>query len=632
MRQGFVVAIALALTLTLAVAVVCAAAAQPPSIYVFPDTSFVYGFVSSPNTPVTVKLTKPGGVVSTANSTSLATPNAKGLYTYTAVLPNIIAIGDQVETTASNATTAMTVPNLTARAQRATSSVTGQAPPNVSLKVTLEQASGAYAQTVTSTPAGSYSASFAGHTMLAGDWGNVYYTPTLSVNTVTVLIYRVPGLWLYSGSNRVDGFAAAGGLPVTLTWGDETIHTTSSHNSFGYGRFSALFTTGSLRPGDQLVMTAGSEPSVSATVQPLTVAINRTTKTISGLGPGPNVPVTVEFNDPQNTYVQVVNTAASAPYAYSASFPAVTMSPGDWARASVADPNGNVTFAYGRVPLTYAYKGTGHVFGYATSAGAPLTVTLKTSAGQVKGVAYPISNYDVYAWGEFAADLRHPTTGAPATIAVGDIVETQVGNGAPFAITVQPLDGQIEVANNRVRGTTTPNATVRAVLFHWVGTGYDNGTERIVQADGSGNYSASFAGLVTAQAGDYALVYRPDGQGGVTYALAPSTQPTLAITAYPTFVAPNASANIAWSVANGVHTTSTSVFWDIMSHAVDYAYPHETAVQSGGPGAYSTTLTSLPAGRVYFRVRAVVDGQELWSAEQAIQVGRNTYLPLVTRQ
>lgn len=632
MRQGFVIALLIALIVTLGVIVVCAAAGPPPSLYVFPDTGFVYGFVPAPNAPVTVKLTKPGGVVSLVNSTSLPTPNAGGLYTYTAALSDIIQIGDQVEATFSNTTTAMTVPNLTARARRATSSVTGRAPANVPLRVTLEQADGTYVQTVNSDASGNYGAGFAGHTMLAGDWGNVYYTPTLSLNTVTVLIYRVPGLWLYSGSNRVDGFAPAGGLPVAVTWGDETITTTSSHNSFGYGRFSALLTTGSLQAGDQLTMTAGSEPPVSATVQPLTVNINRTTRTISGTGPRPYVPVTVEFNDSQNTYVQVVATGAAAPYSYAATFPSVAMSPGDWARAAVADQNGNITFAYGRVPLTHAYKGAGHVFGYATSAGAPLTVTLKSSSGQVKGIAYPVSNNDVYAWGEFVADLRHPVTGAPAVIATGDVVETQVGSGVLFPMTVSSLDGQVDVANNRVWGTAAFNATVRAVLYHWTGSGYDNGTERIVQADGSGNYSAGFVGLATAQAGDYALVYQPDGQGGVTYILAPSTHPSLTVTDFPSYVNPNTAATVGWSIADGIHVTATSVFWDSSSHALDYAYPNETVVQSGGAGSYRASLNGLPAGKVHFRVRAVVDGRELWSAEQSIQVGRMAYLPLVIRR
>lgn len=606
------------------------AAGQPPSIYAYLGTGYVYGFASAGNVPVTITLANAGGIKAQVTVTSSTNISLTGLYA--ATLPAVIQSGDWLTVTAQDVSTGMTVASLTARANRTAGTVTGQAPPDSPLEVTLEQPGVTYRQFVTSTTGGSFSASFAGQTsIVAGDWGSVTYTPTVMTNTVSVQLYRVPLLRFYLGSDRVDGYTVAGDLPITLTRSGEAITLTSSHDSFSYGQFVAYFAGGAVRIGDRVTMTAGSELPIPATVQALTVNMDSAANSLHGDGPGPNVPVWVEFNQPQATYTRIVTTSNATPYTFTAVFTA-SMSPGDWGRASVSDPNGNLTYAYTRLPIVYAYKGNRHVFGYAASGGLPVTVTLKNSSGITQAMAFLVSSSDVYAWGYFAADLRDSITNAPIVMQSGDVVETKVGPTSHLTMTVRSLDGQVDPVANAVKGNTLPNSNVRAVLYHWIGSGYDNGTEQVGQADATGNYTVSFASLVAAQLGDYALVYRPDGQSGVTYALAPSTHPSLAVTGFPAHVDPNATIPVTWTIAGGVHTTYANVHWDTVSRAASYSYNHSTPVQIGGPGTYVETLPGVQLGRVYFRARAFVDGQELWSGvEQAIEVGWSMYLPIVVR-
>jgi hypothetical protein len=172
---------------------------------------------------------------------------------------------------------------------------------------------------------------------------------------------------------------------------------------------------------------------------------------------------------------------------------------------------------------------------------------------------------------------------------------------------------------------------LQVTLYRWNGSDFSGDFMQTGAADASGNYTVSFTGVYSAQLGDYALVYRPDGVTGVVYTFAPSTHPTLSVI-NPINVPANTPIPITSTIGGGVHVTYANVHWDTASRSASYAYNRSTPIQSGGIGNYTSIITGVQLGQVLFRARAFVDGQELWSEpEQGMQVGRAVYLPLILR-
>lgn len=628
-RWTMFVALGIALASLLIITVSLAASGTSPTIYAYLNSDFVYGYTSSGGVPVTVTLANASGIKAQIVVTSSVAVSTTGLYASS--LPTTIQVNDVLTVTSPvDSPILMAVPNITARANRSTNTLTGTAPANSPLRVTLEQPGVTYEQFVTSTAGGDYSATFA-QAIQAGDWGTITLTPTVApTNTVTHLLYRTPQLRFYLGSDQLDGYTVGGDLPMTLALSNGVLlSTTSSHNSFSYGKF-ALNTPNNLQAGTRVTMTAGTEAPLVATIQALTVNMDAVHNALSGTGPGPNAAVYLEFNAGAQTYTATVLASAAAPYTYSVPF-TTTMMPGDWARAYVADLNGNLTYAYARLPVVYVYEGNRHIFGYAAAPNLPVTITLKNGATVVATAGSLVSSQNVYAWGFFSTDLRDGITDAPIKIQPGYTVVVTSGASSVMTVPVVSLNGQVDPINDVVTGSTSPNSNLQVTLYRWNGSDFSGDFTQNGAADASGNYTVSFTSVYSAQLGDYALVYRPDGVTGVVYVLAPSTHPTLSVI-NPMNVPANTYIPITSTIGGGVHVTYANVHWDTASRSVSYTYHHSTPIQSGGIGNYTSIIAGVQLGQVFFRARAFVDGQELWSEpERSVQVGRAVYLPLILR-
>ncbi|MGQ9717569.1 MAG: hypothetical protein ACUVR6_07750 [Anaerolineae bacterium] len=123
--------------------------------------------------------------------------------------------GDMVTVTTSQEEFTLTLPLLTARIDRSAATVSGQAPPNAPLQVSLSTLFVNFFQQVTATAAGTYTVSFPEWTSLDGARGAVRYT---NPQGHRVFLEFGARSWSVSlGEPCADGYADMAGAPFTAT-------------------------------------------------------------------------------------------------------------------------------------------------------------------------------------------------------------------------------------------------------------------------------------------------------------------------------------------------------------------------------------------------------------------------------
>jgi hypothetical protein len=117
--------------------------------------------------------------------------------------------------------------------------------------------------------------------------------------------------------------------------------------------------------------------------------------------------------------------------------------------------------------------------------GAPVTVTLRAPGGDVKAIV-PTEADDQ---GAFDARLGGLLPGVAVTIEAGDMVEIAFVAGDPLAVPVPALVARADPDADTVSGKTKPGAEIHVRVLSDA-----SAPERIVTADGDGNFTARFAG------------------------------------------------------------------------------------------------------------------------------------------
>jgi len=209
---------------------------------------------------------------------------------------------------------------------------------------------------------------------------------------------------------------------------------------------------------------------------------DRVVGAISGLGGGRLVTVTVGIWAWQQSLVGApqITATTDASGAFTATFPANDLGPHNYARVEyAASPDTVQSYLY---PDEVFHVDTfSYLFGHATP-GQPVTMTVyvtQTSSVRWNGTAtanWPHGDY----WAQ------------NVDIEPGDMVEVDLGGGTVITATASNLTARPDAALERVTGTCPPGETVRVFARNWQ---LDTYAETTTTADGSGHYTATFAGF-----------------------------------------------------------------------------------------------------------------------------------------
>ncbi|MGC8946284.1 MAG: hypothetical protein ACP5N6_09035 [Anaerolineae bacterium] len=204
----------------------------------------LYGFLH-PLVPYTVPVS--GGFL-----TGYAGPGGE-----IAVFTGPLLPGDRITVTTPREELTLTLPLLTARVDRATATVSGQAPPNAPLEVFLSAYPLYLSRQVTATAAGTYTVSFPDAAPLPpGAWGTVRYTNPQGHRVF--LQFGVRSWSVTLGGRCAEGYADMAGAPFTATLATEGFTESVTGTASAYNAsFSACFSR-AIGPGDRLRLAQAS--------------------------------------------------------------------------------------------------------------------------------------------------------------------------------------------------------------------------------------------------------------------------------------------------------------------------------------------------------------------------------------
>lgn len=206
---------------------------------------------------------------------------------------NPLVPGETVTVTTPREELTLTLPWLTARVERSPATVSGEAPPNAPLRVTLFLPEETWAsRRVTATAAGTYTVSFPELAPLSGAQGILQYTHPQGHRVFLRFGTRAWNVTL--GERCTGGYADLAGAPVTATLrkADGTTERIAGTASLSDASFSVCFSR-SVEAGDRLTLTqAGRE--MAFTVPRLTAAHDWAAQLLEGEAPsGRLVQVTI---------------------------------------------------------------------------------------------------------------------------------------------------------------------------------------------------------------------------------------------------------------------------------------------------------------------------------------------------
>jgi hypothetical protein len=191
--------------------------------------------------------------------------------------------GDLLKVQTPAQTLQMTVPNLTARIERASATISGQAPPGARLHVNLQADGTAATQEVIATAGGQYSAAFPSLAPLKVANGSLViydgsgYSTTLNFATTSMNVHL--------GIQCIDGNTDPGArFSMTLVSADgASIQTLTDLTSSNQGTYVACFSL-AIQPGDKLTFVSPSETD-ALTVPNLTASHDAIHQVLKGLAP-----------------------------------------------------------------------------------------------------------------------------------------------------------------------------------------------------------------------------------------------------------------------------------------------------------------------------------------------------------
>ena len=203
-----------------------------------------------PLTPYTVTyMTADSSLTTTVSGYYAGTDGAFGTYV------SLMQAGDWLTITTPVHTWQQTLPFLSAHIDRASATVSGQAPAGAQLLVNLfADDSPAATQLVTTTAEGAYTATFSTLTPLHTAWGTLTYSDPNDFQVI--LDFATPHWEVILGNSCLSGNAEAAGSPITVTLlsGDGTFKGEATTWAFGTNGWYFVCLPATLQPNDHLIL------------------------------------------------------------------------------------------------------------------------------------------------------------------------------------------------------------------------------------------------------------------------------------------------------------------------------------------------------------------------------------------
>lgn len=381
--------------------------------------------------------------------------------TYTPYLPR---------PTGDNHFIAITVPTLTVQLDRAANTLSGQAPANSIVALSVSRGNDFFrTYTATVDALGGYTLNLPGDVALAaGDVARVSYKsidpPTFSATGILPLIRAE--LYQSSVSGRLPPLTA---YTITLQT-SPTVTLSYQGIAFDDGYFGLWLAP--TRPGDIITVTTVQQ-TLRLELPALTAHIDRTSATIFGQAP----PLASLRVMPYAYFSYSQNVTATASGAYTATFPDLAPLNTTYGQLTYYDADGNqVGLAFATVHWDVVVNDK-CLSGIADLPGLPLTLTLRNSSGGVKSTYSFIPAYSYYA------------ACFTTIVESGDQIALQSAS-ATEVFTVPVLTARHNFARQAVEGSAPPHETLFAEL-----PAFYNGPPRRVFADDDGRYGVDTSDL-----------------------------------------------------------------------------------------------------------------------------------------
>ncbi|MBN2392831.1 MAG: hypothetical protein JXR84_19020 [Anaerolineae bacterium] len=563
-----------------------------------------------PNTPVTATLRTTLGVI---KGTAQGIANSSGyLYLYfydSAGLGIDIAPGDRVEVDfGAGVTRIVETTGIDFIVDRDTRTVYGTGPTNTNLQVIYDSSD---SKMVTTTATGTFTATFGW--MSGGASVQVIYRNAVG-NDLTTYGY-VPQFTVYPDSNQVSGYGPARQAAVITVKDAHGIIKGSSSTTTGNNGFYSFYwgTTADvdIAFGDTVIIDVGPLHYEQKVVT-LTIEADTINNIVYGTVPSGawlNVYASRNFGPYYASYYRYFYADYAGNFATNFQEGA-DIRGGDSLTVRYWEGNFDQVYISRVAPSVAINHFDNRVYGYAQS-GAVGTVTIRDSGGALKAsitvtASSPSGYFNVAPRG--------------VDMVPGDRVVTQIGALDQTDIVV-PMSGSLDLINNRATGAGLPDNVIGVEIYHWTGSGYSNSTNGrnlrwFLDTDASGAFNVDLGCLADLTSGDYLGLYYMDAQDTHYFIPAYTTQPTITVDSYPAAVQPGAPVEVQFTIADGVHPTSVYIYWDTVSHDEDNAYRRSVYIQQGIIGQNVGAFNAPTAGVAYFKVRAYVDGQTVWSTHE----------------
>jgi hypothetical protein len=387
--------------------------------------------------------------------------------------------GDRIEVTVDGATTAVTVPTMTATADVAADTVSGQVPPTLGVYVSLHRdpqwfgAAPDPAGIVTPVGLdGRFTLDLAGKFDLRpGTWGEVSMADT--DGHIFAVPFAPPSVTVHGGEYFALIRANPNTREVVLAFEDGRggqLFRSVPAVAIGSGLFAVILAIqgrpeyGVYRPqpGDELALYLDGTAVVRETVPWLTATVDGASKAVSGLAPaGAHLAVTLATDtDPKATAEQAsAETTSGADGRYRVAFPALGALAEKPLASVVGYPGGAAAYtATGTVPRqTVALYGN-QISG--TLAGWGHIQLEHTPQG-----GGPVSRIEVQADPTGYIEAQLFAHGEPATFAPGDHLVATAEKGDGFDVVIPSVTTAVDAGAKAVHGQAPPGAPVTVDTF-----------------------------------------------------------------------------------------------------------------------------------------------------------------------
>ncbi len=479
---------------------------------------------TDPGSPVTVTVNH-GGNIQVRSTTSEAR------FGWWELNFDAVGAGDIVTAEVGGGTIVATVPAVTAVADAGLDRLSGVAPPGMSLSLghglRHELTWRMDSRSVVADPGGAYATTFPAGQVDA--LASMYVFPHVTA-AADLYLYASPhsaiAHWAW---NEVYGYANAGATIVAqLTDGAshpailETVEAKADKSGYYWASFSTPFQVG------QHVLVLGGGLDEDILLDELTVHLDVATDLVSGRVPA-NADLTLNPYAGSGGLSYRDNTSAGVGGDYQLALAGI-LDLRNGGRAATFHPQGNDEDqdawlgVWCSAPYLEVDETHDSVWGSVDKPNVPVTLTLKTGAGAVKGVIQAGSNTDCRFYGHKFTD----NSGSTIDIAPGDRVEFARPGWSQEVVAVG-MDVRVDPVADRVTGTGPANTFLEV-------TNWETGQVLRVPTAANGSFIADFSGLADFTGGSQVEVATFDNNWNMPYVVG---------------TVPYARANVDWDSVDG---------------------------------------------------------------------------------